>query len=277
MATAGARWWPRPRPWRQLPRRQQQPHPTRTRAAGTPPALQRTAAVSQLVQGLQGPKPCAAAAAPDSAAHSTSLTRSREPAAEGSCSFSDHRGLPEPVQRPGAHPSLIVRTGKPAARDYQVLRAQAVSGSGLRAQHSRRHIFGRNRPKPDTKGSEVISTSTSPIGASAPASLLIGPRHTCASEAMQPFAASSMTRARLHLAPQRAAALPLQPRLPPPPMRPLGRGSRLQVVAAVKKAGVKNVVCSKTLVIKPGHEEEVAKLCEDIVQARRGCKGGRAA
>lgn len=38
------------------------------------------------------------------------------------------------------------------------------------------------------------------------------------------------------------------------------------MLAAVKRAGVKNVVCSKTLVIKPGKEDEVAKLCKEIVE-----------
>ena len=52
------------------------------------------------------------------------------------------------------------------------------------------------------------------------------------------------------------------------PLAPGGRG-RLQVVAAVKKAGVKNVVCSKTLVVKPGQEDAAAKMCQEIVQASR--------
>ncbi|GAB4816838.1 hypothetical protein N2152v2_003884 [Parachlorella kessleri] len=41
---------------------------------------------------------------------------------------------------------------------------------------------------------------------------------------------------------------------------------RLQIVAAVKKAAVKNVVCSKTLVVKPGKEDQVAKLCKTLVE-----------
>lgn len=53
---------------------------------------------------------------------------------------------------------------------------------------------------------------------------------------------------------------------PAPPLagRPCNRG-RLQVVAAVKKKAEKNVVCSKTLIVTPGKEEQVAKLCQDLV------------
>lgn len=48
--------------------------------------------------------------------------------------------------------------------------------------------------------------------------------------------------------------------------RPTNSRGRVQVLAAVKKASAKNVVCSKTLVVKPGQEDQVEQMCRDIVQ-----------
>lgn len=69
----------------------------------------------------------------------------------------------------------------------------------------------------------------------------------------------------------------------PPARRPavgLGVHSRasrgqVQAVCAIKKGSEKNVVCSKTLVIKPGQEKRVLPRCRDIVDFTRGRMASR--
>lgn len=51
-----------------------------------------------------------------------------------------------------------------------------------------------------------------------------------------------------------------------------GRGTcrHLQVSCAIKKGSEKNVVCSKTLIGKPGQEKRVRQRCKDIVDFSKG-------
>lgn len=49
----------------------------------------------------------------------------------------------------------------------------------------------------------------------------------------------------------------------------------MQAVCAIKKGSEKNVVCSKTLVIKPGQEKRVLPRCRDIVDFTRGRMASR--
>lgn len=56
---------------------------------------------------------------------------------------------------------------------------------------------------------------------------------------------------------------------------PIHRG-RLQVLAAVKKSSAKNVVCSKTLVVKSEHMDKVKDMCNELVAHVKEQMGDRA-
>ncbi|CAD7702357.1 unnamed protein product [Ostreobium quekettii] len=53
-----------------------------------------------------------------------------------------------------------------------------------------------------------------------------------------------------------------------PPAGP--RRARLQVCAAVKKSNSKNIVCSKTLIVKQEHMEKVKEMCLELAEHAKG-------